>query len=977
MKKQFLLALVLALILLCGVAFAYESLDRFNKYNWAKYFDQLVGFPYDSHGCLHFAPNDAYLLYKTVPAGIPLTIKNYNLGRNDPPFDLEKVPYLIDQTADLKALEKHAAVFKNYPTELVVYPSLDRLVIMVNGGAYAQVNALSGLPEYFLLAWEVELNRPIKWDSMLSTPTDPGRYTVLRTTDHYLSSTYYRNTIVPFGAWLRKEAGGWFYQKEGRWFKAPDHVAADLALPPERQQYRYYDQTYDQLGKLTAARYAGHDFGKYVLLWTKDGKNHYPEMGYAAGELVYEQLNLVKEVVGFLTNPGGDDFEELVGLSPNFSFYQKIFEFRDSQGSKTSADLNPVGLAYYRLFNNWQLSARDKELIDPRLLKAFREVNENRLPRDQEARRRALGLYQYLRLNALAIDKQADWYHNLKKDWPIFKAWRQELRRDFDQMGVYSLENRQNLTEKWFQDRLEFKKVVPPSGARYVQDLSFKDFFRPSVELTVFNEREKALMVERVRRAVKEGEVGLNLKIVPALNEYNFGILLNEILGDLYKSHGCLHASPRNMLFLYELLPLNSRVIIHPYTAKLSEETSRQVPYLAELVNFREDLERLRQEFSLTAEVRVEVYPETGYWLLYRKEEPVAKLQVRGGPRSRMYMVQGRDKQGRPIFEPNLAYPTTPGNFFVWRKVTDYVSNIYRETTLVPQGGLIRKSDKGWIFQDAKGNWRPLTKMIAEDLKHPPEERAYNYYDVLKDASGEVVEMKWGSHPFGRYAIITSVDRKTMHPELIHSSGDLIIEERSLVDDLIKIMTAPADELDDCLAESPHFELYRACYEFVQNPLGTQRLETIDQANYKLYYGLKLNTTEAAVLPVDVVIADKILRGKPLTAAERGTMVSLGIARDRGGKFTPNMEKILGLQFDAYQYVVTIEKFAHHYEVLKKHWPQLVGLRRALLADFNDFAVRNPQLFHNFMRELMLKRNNLERLSQAEALAILYQMLGE
>jgi hypothetical protein len=106
-------------------------------------------------------------------------------------------------------------------------------------------------------------------------------------------------------------------------------------------------------------------------------------------------------------------------------------------------------------------------------------------------------------------------------------------------------------------------------------------------------------------------------------------------------------------------------------------------------------------------------------------------------------------------------------------------------------------------------------------------------------------------------------------------------------------------------------------------------------------------------------------------------LVSLGIARERGGKFTPNMEKVRGLQFDTYQYVVTTEKFAHHYAVLKSYWPQLVEIRRALLADFNDFAIKNPQLFHAFMRELMLQRNNLERLSQQEALALLYRMLEQ
>ena len=87
------------------------------------------------------------------------------------------------------------------------------------------------------------------------------------------------------------------------------------------------------------------------------------------------------------------------------------------------------------------------------------------------------------------------------------------------------------------------------------------------------------------------------------------------------------------------------------------------------------------------------------------------------------------------------------------------------------------------------------------------------------------------------------------------------------------------------------------------------------------------------------------------------------------------MEKILGLQFDTYQYVVTIQKYAHHYATLKRRWGELSGLRRALLKDFNAFVIKDQLLFSNFMRELMLKRTALERLTQDDALKILNEML--
>jgi hypothetical protein len=125
------------------------------------------------------------------------------------------------------------------------------------------------------------------------------------------------------------------------------------------------------------------------------------------------------------------------------------------------------------------------------------------------------------------------------------------------------------------------------------------------------------------------------------------------------------------------------------------------------------------------------------------------------------------------------------------------------------------------------------------------------------------------------------------------------------------------------------------------------------------------------------VIANKFLRKKKLTDAEVKVLVDEGIAYYRSGNLKVNMEKILGLQFDTYQYVVTIQKYAHHYGTLKKHWDALSGLRRALLKDFNTFVIKDTQLFHNFMRKLMLKRNRLEKLSQENALLILNVMLDQ
>ena len=73
--RIFFLLVLIVLVGFSAMASEYESLDTLNSTNWAGYFDDILGYLYDSHGCLHFSQTDIYLLYKTIPPGIPLTVK--------------------------------------------------------------------------------------------------------------------------------------------------------------------------------------------------------------------------------------------------------------------------------------------------------------------------------------------------------------------------------------------------------------------------------------------------------------------------------------------------------------------------------------------------------------------------------------------------------------------------------------------------------------------------------------------------------------------------------------------------------------------------------------------------------------------------------------------------------------------------------------------------------------------------------------
>ena len=142
-----------------------------------------------------------------------------------------------------------------------------------------------------------------------------------------------------------------------------------------------------------------------------------------------------------------------------------------------------------------------------------------------------------------------------------------------------------------------------------------------------------------------------------------------------------------------------------------------------------------------------------------------------------------------------------------------------------------------------------------------------------------------------------------------------------------------------------------------------------------MYYDLPLSTGEAAVLPADSLAAEKALKGWPLNAADKQALIAAGAAEQRKGVFTLDQPKLAGLGFDIHQYVVTIEKYAHHYATLKQYWGDLSGLRRAMLEDFNNFTLKDPVLFNNFMRELMLARARLERLDNAAAARLLDQLV--
>jgi hypothetical protein len=951
----------------------FESIELLNSSNLAVMFEKYIGYLYDSHGCLHFTPSDIYLLTETVPKKIPVDIRDYSGAK--PEYDLAKVPFFNMSVSSHDDILKYRKLFRENETRIIAYPSWNRLLITVSGNPVVQTRMLAGPQNNLRRPMYIEKGGPIIWDPMRAGPTDTGAYSILAPVKDYISANYRNNTLIPFGGEIKREGSHWYYTRSGKRHRIPPNVAQDLALPETQRSYNYFNIVRDGRGKISSLRWGSHDFGRYVLLWTKDGKRFYPEMGYAEGELYFEQSLLIEDLAHILSMPGPDDFDTLVSKNEHFGFYREIHEYLSSKGKTMSPRIDPTNAAYYKLYNGLALTPVERAHLDPRIVEAYRSVRNKDLPSIWIAREQTLGLYNYLKMNSLVFEKYANFYGLINKDWEFWSNARRAFREDFRRVNILSSGNQKDIIENLINKRLEFY-VLGEKDIDYMGSASIASFFEE--EESSFAKREKDAAVTMLRDSGPSGSDNLTLLSTDALNKYNFGVLLDEMLGNLYKSHGCMHVSPRDAYIMYSLLPVNSKITVKPYSDSYDAIALSKIPHLAGLTDTEGDLLEIKKSIKSPRDIEVEVYPATGDWIIFMNKAPFAKLRVLGGGKDRLRRVEYRSSDGKPIFSDNIAYPTSSGTFYVFKKVESYVSKIYRDTTIIPMGSLIRKMNGKWTFEDEKGSARPLPAPIAEDLRKPEDKMEFKYYDVKRDKEGKLTEAKWSSHEFGKYAIMTTADRRTMWPELIHTSGELMYEQRQLVSDLIKILATPKDSFDECVKANPSFDLYRECYNFVNDPKGKHLITPAETGRYKLYMGLALTPTEEALIPKDAFIADKILKNKgELSETERKHLIDTGIARMSGGKTDIDMLKIQGINFETFQNVVVIQKYAHHYDVLRTRWDDLSQLRRAMFSDFSKLLVRDPDTLRGFIEKLMMKRLDMKKISQEDVAELLSAMLGE
>ena len=523
----------------------------------------------------------------------------------------------------------------------------------------------------------------------------------------------------------------------------------------------------------------------------------------------------------------------------------------------------------------------------------------------------------------------------------------------------------------------QFESVLAETNERSAKRVSFVNYFNREEEPSLFDIREKAAIREIIRSVASEEVTGEDIASVTALNNYNFGVLLNQMLGDLYKSHGCLHISPINVYLMNNILPVGARLTIKPYTEKADPALSA-LPPLASLVKFDDDIAKMAKKFSTPAEVEVVVYPGSNLFVIYLKKQAFAIMKTETGFQAKVNLLKGRDATGKPLFENNIAYPTPDGNYTILKKLINYVSNIYYKTTIVPQGAQMRKEGDKWLFFNEKGKWTGVPDVIQADLALPAKQRIYEYYDIARNESKDPIRAKWGSNTFGKYPILLSTGRKIKAPEVVHTTGELMMEQRRLIGDLILIMASTLEGFDNAIKQSRGYDAYSACYQFIQNPQRADLLEPFESASYKSYYDLPLNDEEKAALPADIFVCNKAYKGKePLTQEEADLLINEGLAKRSGNDVIVDDAKAYGILYDVYEYVVAIKKNANIYSTLKEHWSELSVIRHALLQDFSMLYIKDQVVFAEFIRELILERSQMKRLTQLGAYQTLDQLLED
>lgn len=441
---------------------------------------------------------------------------------------------------------------------------------------------------------------------------------------------------------------------------------------------------------------------------------------------------------------------------------------------------------------------------------------------------------------------------------------------------------------------------------------------------------------------LKETHPPINNKLLGLLNKTNIASILNSSIGNLYTSHGCIHITPTISLALYHFLPVDTPVVIQPYSKTITAEL-RKIPDITNLMNSKSEYFALQQKFKGAKKLRFEVYPRQG-GIIYIEDKPFASLDILSGPHIPNRPLQEYGKNTL-VFDRNQATPTPEGTFRIARKTDFFYAPLYPYTSRLKQGTEIEKRNGTYYYLDHRNNsWQVLPEELLQDIQKSKGDQELTFYDIEVDEKNQITKAKWGGHPFGTYAMLLKDKNHRITSILIHTNGELILEQKELLYYLSEMLSVRRSESwDDFVNSNKALLGMKIITDFTNNPNSDDYEANESLAFYKLANNIPLKDKEKELIapfyfPAQKNI-DNIINGKPLSLSPADKEV----LNQYGYNKNINLSQFLyGIHEDIMNYDVSIKKSAHWYNSLKKSWEKLTPLKAELDTYFDKHNIHTP-----------------------------------
>jgi len=450
--------------------FSSDFLTLINEMNFPNISQEILGHPYDSHGCFHFYPADIYILYSIVPDLAELQVKDYT---STPDVAVSELPWAIEvikKTADIKYYKE----LLNNPSNasVVAYPGSEVWIIYNKKVPLFRMKALPGPSKAYYLSYTNPTSSEYTFDPSLSEATTPGKYYIFGRSDDFFTTSYRYTTIVPMWAKIQKTSGGYVYYRKNKAYPVPEIIRIDLEKNyAGRLIYNYFDIKRDASGKIVEAMWGSHDFGKYTIFWSRDKRNVSNEMGYATGEVSFEQKQFIMDLATALSVPSSNKLESFLNNFSGYHEYINLLYFL--KGNDSFYLNNPVVTTYLRLMYNQNVTYKEWQGLPPYIRAAYKlyyfpkdytldseEIYSlNKIGINSKDYRKIYGIERELYLYKIAADKLILKFAYLTKNWDYFKQIYSLGQTEFAKAHIDSLKTKEDVFYKILLKRNQFEQI--------------------------------------------------------------------------------------------------------------------------------------------------------------------------------------------------------------------------------------------------------------------------------------------------------------------------------------------------------------------------------------------------------------------------------------------------------------------------------------------------------------------------------------